>query len=154
MHKFCEMWRFPPATRNGSRRKQEPLALPLPAEPLAHRSWGAGGASGRGSQQSKIMCTLAHRRGLGNVAWLSSNCATLGNPKTAKPTLIWSASTLVALTVNGARALHDLMVPAKPHHVDLWLRAQLEEHTEILGCCYVNPPIGSTRHTSQVVSRQ
>ena len=89
------------------------------------------------------MCTLAHRRGLGNVVWLSYNCGTLGKPQTAKPTLIWSASTLVALTVNGARALHDLIVHAKPHHIDLWLRAQLEEHTETLGCCYVNPPIGS-----------
>ena len=49
----------------------------------------------------------------------------------------------MALTVNGARALHDLIVHARPHHIDLWLRAQLEEHAETLGCCYVNPPMGS-----------
>ena len=89
------------------------------------------------------MCTLAHRHGLGNVVWLSYNCGSLGKPKTAKPSLIYSASTLVALSVNGARAFHALIVGATPMHIDLWLRAQLEQHTETLGCSYVNPPIGS-----------
>ena len=50
------------------------------------------------------------RHGLGNVVWLSYTCGTLGNPKTAKPTLISSASTGAALSVNGARAFHALIV--------------------------------------------
>ena len=89
------------------------------------------------------MCTLAHRHGLGKVVWLSYNCGTLGNPKMARPTLISSASTLVALSVNGARALHALIVSATPLHIDLWFARQLEQYTETLGCSYVNPPIGS-----------
>ena len=38
MHTFLQMRRFPPATQNGSKRKQEPLALPSAVEPRAHRS--------------------------------------------------------------------------------------------------------------------
>ena len=62
---------------------------------------------------------------------------------TAKPSLVWSASTLAALRVNGARAFHALIVGAKPMHIDLWLKAQVEQHTETLGCLCVNPPVGS-----------
>ena len=108
-------------------RQQEHLALPLAVEP--HRPpqlWGWEGK--RRSHPPEHyhtehieclndiarICTLAHRHGLGNVVWLSYNCGTLGNPKPAKSSLIWSASTLLALTVNGARALHALIVCAKP----------------------------------------
>jgi len=89
------------------------------------------------------MCTLAHRRGVGNVMWLSYNCGSIGNPKSAKPTLIYSGSTLVAFSREGARQLNALIQHSKPRHIDLWLREMLETHTDTLGCCYVNPPMGS-----------
>ncbi len=56
-------------------------------------------------------------------------------PKTAKSALVWSASTLVALSVQGARALHPLVLRAQPRHIDIWLRCQPEDHTQALGCC-------------------
>ena len=51
----------------------------------------------------------------------------------------------MALSVNGARELHALILHSK-------LRAQLEDHTETLGCCYVKPPIGS--YEEHVSSRE
>ena len=62
-------------------------------------------------------CTLANRRGLGNFVWLSYNCGTLGKPKSARASLIWSASTLAG---NGARALYGLIAKATPQHIDWW----------------------------------
>jgi hypothetical protein len=121
---------------------QEPFALPLAVELPAHRNFGGWEAQRRSQPSEEYhtehieclndivrMCTPAHSQRLGNVVWLSNNCGTLGNPKTAKPTLISSASTLVALSVNGARALHALIAGARPTHIDLWLKAQLEQHT-------------------------
>ena len=135
----------------------KPLALPLAVEPprCPPQLWCWEGQ--RRSQPSEgyhtehierlndivRMCTPAHRHGLGNVVWLSYNCGILGNPKMAKPSLIWSASTLAALSVNGARAFHALIFGAKQMHIDLWFKGQLEQHTERLGCSYVNLPIGS-----------
>ena len=75
------------------------------------------------------------------MAWLSYNCGTQGKPKTAKLSFIWSGSILVALTVQGARALHASIWVATPNHIDLRLRSQLEAHSQTLAC-YANPPIG------------
>ena len=88
------------------------------------------------------LCACVHLH-TGMVVWLSYNCGSFGHPKTVKASLIWSASTLGAPTVHGARALHAVIARAKPQHIDLWLRAQMEEQAETLACSYVNPPIGS-----------
>ena len=69
---------------------------------------------------------MAHRRGVGNVVWLSYTCGPLGHPTQTKPSLIWSGSTRLAFTVQGARALRALILDAKPQHVDMWLRSELE----------------------------
>ena len=38
MRTFRHLWHFPPATQNGSKRKQEPLALPSAVKPHANCS--------------------------------------------------------------------------------------------------------------------
>ena len=106
--------------------KQEPLALPLALELPAHRNCMVGKDSGGANHQRDTTQSTS------SVATTLCACVsggTLGNPKTAKPSLLWSESTLAALSVNGARALHALIVGATPIYIDLWLRAQTRQQS-------------------------
>ena len=121
------------------KRQQEPFALPLPMEPLAHRVHGARAGNSQTCRPGAYtlfilivfsdivrMCTVARRCGLGTIVWLAYDCAAFHAPCKANPTEIWCGTKLVAFNAQGARALHARILDSKPGRDDLWLRSELE----------------------------
>lgn len=85
------------------------------------------------------LCTACHRAGHGDIIWLSwrGQCDKLKHPS--------NGSTLLAITVQGARALIQAMQTTdEPYHFDIWLKDEIVKGLPLnVGSSYVYPSIGA-----------
>ena len=109
-------------------QQQEPLALPLPMEPLARRAHGARAGNSQTCPPSAYTQSIL-------IAILTvCPCVQL---------LVAAVSGILSVTALGARALHACILDSKQGRAELWLRSELEINAQTLGRSYETPSIGS-----------
>ena len=140
-----------PVTR---KQQQEPLALPLPMEPLAHRAHGARAASSQtcppGAYTQSILiafltlcaCVLLLLAAVSGTLCGSPMISPLSMPRVRQNPRRSGVGPIRSLSTPRVRALHARILDSKPGRVDLWLRSELEISAQTLGCSYVTLPIG------------